>query len=209
MRISDDGENASLAGAEQDGARPTAAPPPDTAGAGASTRPRIANRTVTDHKSGFRLTFVVADRLEFSATDRITFELTFENTTSGPLYYDSNQELVFRLASVQPGGPSWDTTTCRASMGEFDGDKPTTGLLEVAPGEASSLVGVYPAEEFAEHDSVGPDPDSCRVPPGDYAAAGVLDWCPPDGIARSEYNDQPYCERPVTISARPIPVTIR
>lgn len=207
--LEDDDHAAAAVEAPDPPATSSVAAPPESAPRAARRGPVVANQTVTDHPSGFRLTFVVADRLEFSGTDRIKFQLTFENTTSEPLYHDSNQELIFRLASVHPGGPAWDTTTCRASIGELDHEKPTTGILEVAPGESSSFVGVYPAEEYAEHSSVGPEPDSCRVPPGEYAATGVLDWCPPEGIARSEYNDQPYCDRTVTISARPIALTIR
>jgi hypothetical protein len=31
---------------------------------------------------------------------------------------------------------------------------------------------------------------------------GYLDWCPEETLARSDYNDQPYCDR---AHVRPLP----
>jgi len=151
----------------------------------------VANRSDRDDSSGFHLTLVVDGATKFRTSDDFLIEITATNTTDHVLHYDTNQTVKAAIASRGSSGTTWTDQTCRA--GRQDPSKPTTGLLDVAPGENVRLVARYPAVEGADSTAGAKSPDSCRLPAGDYWVAGRVDYCPEAEIVRSDYNGQPYC----------------
>jgi hypothetical protein len=189
-------------------AQPPAAEFEPVAAARSPTSP--ANRVERVDRSGLRLVLVAGLNVTFDARDRVTFELQFENTTATTLTYDSNQEVRFRLLRRSSGDDvevAWDNTACRASLRGLDDDKPVTGVLELAPGEAGNFIDDYPTKATSEQ-GFGPDPDSCRVPAGEYFLIGYVDWCPPESIRTSDYNGAPYCDRAKVVAVASAPLRL-
>lgn len=185
-------------------------PPPAAVAAPATTAPmspapspkNVANRTERLDPSGFFLVLVAGGATTFKTTDRVAFELTFENRSDHTLVHDSNQKLRFALYRKLGGTKTeqaWSNYGCRPS--KIDG--PTTGVLEIAPGERGSFVDYYPTKD--ESDPAG---EGCRVTPGQYLLAGFLDWCPPDTLRRSDYNGAPYCDKEKVQQLRSEPLAL-
>jgi len=177
----------------------TAAP---TTAPAASTR-NVANRTERLDPSGFFLMLVAGGATRFETSDRIAFELAFENRSDHTLVHDSNQQLRFALYRKLGGTKTeqaWSNYGCRPSKI----DKPLTGILEIEPGERGSFVDYYPTKD--ESDAAG---EGCRVTPGEYLLVGLLDWCPNDTLRRSDYNGAPYCdkEKVQQLRSAPLPLT--
>ena len=172
-------------------APPSAAAPanPAPTSAPAASIKNVANRTERLDPSGFFLVLVAGGATRFKTSDRVAFELTFENRSDHTLVHDSNQQLRFALYRKLGGTKTeqaWSNYGCRPSKI----DKPLTGILEIEPGERGSFVDYYPTKD--ESDAAG---EGCRVTPGAYLLVGVLDWCPPESLKRSEYNGAPYCDK--------------
>lgn len=186
--------------------------PPPTAPSGSpaatpappSAEPTVANRSVRDDPSGFRLTLVVADKLEFGSTEDIRMQLEFENVSDRVLRHDSNQKVTFAMSAADGSSePRWSDVDCDPQAGHTE----NTGLLELAPGESGSSIGDYPARPVPGGRG-GRDPDSCRLPAGDYLVAGKLDWCPDDAVLTAA-NGQPYCDPDGVVHVVSAPLTIR
>jgi hypothetical protein len=189
----------------------TARAPAAAAGdAGPQRGTTVANRTERLDASGVFLVLVASGATTFRTTDRVTFELAFENRSGRTFVHDSNQDLRFALYRKLGGARTevaWSNRECRASLGELDEDKPVTGILELGPGESGSFVDDYPTKATSEQ-GFGPDPDQCRVTPGDYLLVGFLDWCPDETLKRSDYNGAPYCDREKVQQLRSSPLAL-
>lgn len=154
--------------AVEDGVAPAAAPPA-SAPVTTTRGPRVPNRTERVDPSGFRLTFVTADKIEFSSAEDIVFELRFENVGPEVRYIHSDQQQFFALAAPTGGEPPWVNDEDRC----LDPPPPPIQLaIPVEPGSGNRFVRRYPAE------AGNPRREQCRVPPGTYAAHAFLEWCP-------------------------------
>lgn len=183
---------------------PTAAP--STAIVGLSRRPPPVNQTVLDHPAGLRLTLVVGGTLRYRQSDDIALSLTVRNVGTEPVFHDSNQPINFGLYRTGSSAPLWTDRTC---AWQFRGGAPTTGPLSLPPGEEVAFLEHYPVGVEGRNAGVGPDPDSCRVPPGRYAVTGFFDRCPPEAMVPTS-NGNPYCdqEKVEHIAAKPLTIEI-
>lgn len=187
----------------------TVAAPPSTALVGASrSQAGPANQTTLDHPTGLRLILTVSGRLRYSADSDLVFSLVVRNMGRAPVRYDSNQDLSFAMYADGHSEPAWTDRTCDWKLRY--GAPPQTGPLQLEPGEEVSFVEEYPVGPGGRNVDVGPDPDSCRVPPGRYRVVGFVDHCPDAAIRHSEHNGMPYCERSAVdrIASRPLTIEI-
>lgn len=168
---------------------------------------RVANRTVRDDPSGFRLTLVVGDRLTFSTSDFIELELGFENVSSEVLFHDSNQRRVFVIARAPETSATfgWSDDSCRY---EGTTEPPVTGPLELGPGESGAFQATYPARQTAR--DAGYEIDQCRLDPGAYHVSGKVDWCPQASLRDTNSSGKYYCDpdEVVDVWATPLRITI-
>ena len=162
----------------------------------------MANRTIREDPSGWRLTLVVADKTTFTSDEDITLELSFANASSGPLVYNSGQTRFFGIyAAGSEANPEWTTETCQPEYGAPKGT--FNAGVTMQPGEGGRFVGTYPAGQSVKQRQ------SCRLPPGSYLATGYLDWCPPGTTSRPNGGGE-ACDpnRVQRVAAEPLAITI-
>lgn len=183
--------------------------PPSTARIGTATvrSSTAANQTVLDHPSGARLTLTVGGTLRYQRGDDIVLSLRVTNRGTEAVTYDTNQQVNFGIYVEGQRAMAWTDRSC--DVGFSVGDPPTTGPLTLDPGEHVEFIEEYPARTTARATSVGPDPESCRVPPGRYLVTGLFERCPPDGMVHDDHG-RPYCDkqRVEQITARPLAIEI-
>jgi len=162
-------------------------PPPEATPSG------VANRTERDDSSGVRLTFVVADALEFGPSDQVRMELTITNTATSTRYASAEQPSQFSLTGAASDG-MWDDERCNTALDVDDIPAP----VPIEPGESIRFTATYPYDE------------RCRVPAGRYLAAARVEMCPPETLVETS-NGQPVCDRARNqqLDALPLEVVIR
>lgn len=179
----------------------TSAPPaPPTTARSATSQPRSAanQRTRTD-TSGFELTITVGGTLRYRADEDITLNLVVKNVSRSTLQYDSNDTQNFVIAPREGGqGPSWRNDDCRKARDQSF----RSPALDLEPGESVTFQSVYPVTRVPGSSEDG---RSCRLPPGDYAAFGKIEWCPPGSVGADRSCD---ATKTRAVSAPGVPITI-
>lgn len=129
--------------------------------------PRIANGTVRDDPSGFRLTLAI-EKLVVGRTDDVLLELRFENRSPETKYIFSDQARFFLIAdSAQNVRWQNDLYAC------VDPPQPPLAFgVPLESGDANRFLRRYPAERSNTRR------ERCRIEPGEYVIYAFLEWCP-------------------------------
>jgi hypothetical protein len=150
------------------------------------------NQTVVDDPSGFRVTFVIADALEFRSTDAIRFQVTVTNIANSTRYVSAEQPAQFAIAVEGASSALWSDQSCR--KGSPIDQIPAPIPLE--PGEDLRFTAAYPRDE------------SCRIDPGAYVSGARVEVCPPETLEPTA-NGQPICNRAKNEILTSAPLRIR
>ncbi|MGI8792190.1 MAG: hypothetical protein ACR2H3_03285 [Acidimicrobiales bacterium] len=82
---------------------------------------------------------VVGGHLVYGSRDEIVFKFTVRNVGSEPIVYDTNQDHTFAMYGASNETPVWTDRTCDVKVNY--GSMPTTGVLELEPGDEATYQG--------------------------------------------------------------------